>query len=425
MKPFEVYLTNLKRAIDALGLGDEYFRILSEPDRVIEKEIAVQTSRGQETFKVYRVQFSNARGPYKGGIRFHPAADLDEVKALAAAMAIKTAVVNLPLGGGKGGVQFDPKDRPASDIEQVSRAWGRALAPHLGADKDIPAPDVYTNPQVMAYVLDEYEKTTGRSEPGMITGKPIALGGSAGRDTATAQGGVYVLQALLKKTNQSLRGLRVAVQGFGNAGCNAAFILHKLGAKIVAVSDSQGGLASERGLDPHRVYEAKMQSRSVRDLYCRGSVCDEARLSEDKVEVVTNEEVLECECDVLIPAALDNQIHKDNADKIKARIVLELANGPTAPEADEILNRKGVKVVPDVLANAGGVTVSYFEWVQNRSGYYWTEAEVLEKLRPVMENGFRDVWDLADNKALSLRDAAFALAVGRIAEALRWRGRKG
>jgi glutamate dehydrogenase/leucine dehydrogenase len=338
-------------------------------------------------------------------------------------MAIKCAVVKIPLGGGKGGVKCNPKEMSAKEIEQVSRAWARAMADHIGVDKDIPAPDVYTNGQVMSYMLDEYEKIKGRSEPGVITGKPLVLGGSLGRAQATAQGGVYVLEELRHTLGKSAKDLKVAIQGFGNAGHHAAFLLQQLGYTIVALSDSKGGMYSKNGLDPHQLLRVKEEKGSINHMYCEGTVCDAKRLMQDQVKIITNEELLECECDVLIPAALDNQITDANADNIQAKIILELANGPVTPEADKKLEAKDVIVIPDVLANAGGVTVSYFEWVQNRMGYYWSEEEVLEKLKPIMVTAFRDIWTLSREKNVSIRDAAFMKAVQRIIRASEFRGK--
>lgn len=412
--PFQNYQTNLKKAAKVLDLTDAEILALETPDRVLEKTITVKTAGGDKELTAYRVQFNNARGPYKGGIRFHPEADLDEVKALAAAMAIKCAVVNIPLGGAKGGVQFNPKDFSEKEIEEVSRAWARAMADGIGKDKDIPAPDVYTTPQIMGYIMDEFEKTNGRSEPGVITGKPIPLGGSQGRGTATAQGGVYVLEELLRVTEKKNDRLRIAVQGFGNAGYHAARILHEAGHVIVAVSDSKGGVYSEFGFDPQQIFAAKKEHGSL-------SAAIEALHIDAKI--ISNEELLISDCDILIPAALDRAINKDNAEKVKARIIIELANGPTTPEADEVLFMRDIILIPDVLANAGGVTVSYFEWVQNGMNFYWTEKEVLEKLKPIMHSAFTDIWMLAKEHGTSLRDAAFIIGVKRIREAMKARGR--
>jgi len=420
--PFQNYLKNLQKTAKILDLSEEQITRLETPNNILEKEIEITKDNGEKVkFEAYRVQFNNARGPYKGGIRFHPEADINEVKSLAALMAIKCAVVKVPLGGGKGGVKCNPKELSATEIEQVSRAWVRAMADYIGVDKDIPAPDVYTNGQVMSYMLDEYEKIKGKSEPGVITGKPLALGGSLGRTQATAQGGVYILEELRHTLGLYAKDLKVAIQGFGNAGHNAAFLLQQLGYTIVALSDSKGGMYSKNGLDPHQLLRVKEEKGSINHMYCEGTVCDAKRLMQDQVKIITNKELLECDCDVLIPAALDNQITEDNAKNIKAKIILELANGPVTPEADIILEANGVIAIPDVLANAGGVTVSYFEWVQNRMGYYWSEKEVLEKLKPIMVTAFRDVWTLSKEKQVSLRDSSFMIAVRRIVRALSFR----
>lgn len=409
--PFENYLGNLAKVAKIIDLTPESIEKLSTAQNIVNTKLQIETSLGRVEFPAYRVQFNNARGPYKGGIRFHPAADLDEVKSLAALMAVKCAVVNIPLGGAKGGVSIDPKKFSVKDLELVARAWARAMAPVIGVDKDIPAPDVYTNGSTMAHILDEYEKAVGHSEPGMITGKPLELGGSEGRGTATAQGGIYVLEEAIKDLNIGKgEKIRVAVQGFGNAGYTAASILHKMGYKIVAVSDSSTGLYSEHGLDPEEILSVK-ESSSMKDYSLEG------------VKIITNGELLECDCDVLIPAALDNQITASNAENIKAKIVLELANGPTTPEADEILFKRGITLVPDVLANAGGVTVSYFEWVQNRSGDRWKENFVMEKLKEIMVKSYTDVFRLAKDKNVDLRMGAFSLGVKRINDAMKLRGR--
>jgi len=423
VNPFESYLTRLRHAGKTLALSKAQLKELEKPNKIIERKIKITRDNGKkQILHAYRVQFNNARGPYKGGIRFHPGANLDEVKALAAAMAIKCAVVNIPLGGGKGGVQLNPKEYSRKEIESISRAFARAMADFIGVDKDIPAPDVYTNAEIMGYMLDEYEKIKGHSEPGMITGKPLALGGSLGRDTATAQGGVYVLLDMLKASGIKTKGLRVAVQGFGNAGFHAARILHTLGFTIVGLSDSRGAIFREDGLDPMHVQKAKHEHDTITGIYCQGGVCDDKKMKKEGARVGTNEELLEVDCDILIPAALDNQLTKENAPRVKAKLIMELANGPTTPEADAIFEKRGIKVIPDVLANSGGVAVSYFEWIQNRQGYYWTESEVFEKLKPLMDSASQAVWRMAKEKNVSLRDAAFLLGVARIAEALRARG---
>jgi glutamate dehydrogenase/leucine dehydrogenase len=410
--PFQNYLDNLSKTAKILGYSEAEISKLTEPQNIVNTNLEIETSLGKASFPAYRVQFNNARGPFKGGIRFHPAADLDEVKALAALMAVKCSVVGIPLGGAKGGVTIDPKKYSGKDLELVSRAWARAMAPVIGVDKDIPAPDVYTNGEIMSFILDEFEKINGRSEPGMITGKPIALGGSLGRNIATAQGGIYVLEQLVKDLGWSLKDLKVAVQGFGNAGYTAASILHKMGAKIVAVSDSSGGLHDDNGIHVEEINIFKEETGKGMKEFVK-----------DGLKVLTNAELLEVDCDVLIPAALDNQITFENAQNIKAKIILELANGPTTPEADEILFKNGVTLVPDVLANAGGVTVSYFEWVQNREGYYWTENEVLSRLKDIIVKSYNDVKTLSKEKNIDMRLGAFSLGVKRMMDAMKLRGR--
>ena len=410
--PYQNYLLRLNEVKALLGYTDADIAALMEPMRVIDTTIDVLRDDGStESLKAYRVQFNNARGPFKGGIRFHPLADLDEVKALAAAMALKCAVVGIPMGGGKGGVQFDPKTHSEKEIERISRAWAKAMAPYIGVDKDIPAPDVYTTPRIMGYILDEFEKIMDRSEPGLITGKPLSIGGSLGRDTATAQGAAFVLEAYLKTQNKSMSGQKIIVQGFGNAGMNIAKILEEMGAVIVGISDSKSGLYAETGLVLSEVITTKEEKGGF------------SSYTKEGVRSVSNEELLLLPCDVLIPAALDNQIREDNAGKVQTQCILELANGPTTAEADRILATNDVVVIPDVLANAGGVTVSYFEWVQNRMGFYWTKEEVAGKLRTIMQNSFQEVWSLSVEKKAPLRLAAFALAVRRIVDAIRERGR--
>lgn len=423
---FDNYLTNLGAAASIAGLTKEEVGALSLPDRIIEKKISIKTEAGKKIeLDAYRVQFNASRGPYKGGLRFHPAVDLEEMKALAAEMAIKTAVVGIPLGGAKGGVAFEPKDFSRREIEAISRAWTRAFAEHIGPDKDIPAPDVYTNPEIMAYILDEYEKIVSRSAPAAVTGKPLELGGSQGRDSATAQGGVYVLQEFLSANGFEPKNLRVAVQGFGNVGYNAALLLHQLGFRIVAVADGQGGISSERGLDPQELNKVKFKKKSLAGMYCEGSVCDLEKIQRDQVELFESERLIESDCDILIPAALENQIRKDNASRVRAKIILELANAPTTPEADEILSKSGVTVIPDVLANAGGVVVSYFEWVQGLQNFYWSKEEVFSKLKTIMTEASSSVWRFSRSKQISLRQAAYALAAQRIVKAMRYRGRLG
>jgi len=389
-----------------------------EPYRVHERTIDVTLVTGDATFTGYRVQFNNARGPYKGGIRFHDAANLEEVKALAGAMAVKCAVVDIPLGGAKGGVVIAPKEYSAKDIEQIARGYTRAFADVLGVDIDIPAPDVYTTPQIMGWMLDEYEKTVGRSEPGMITGKSLAIGGSKGRETATAQGGVFVIDEHMRLEGKNPRAVRVAVQGFGNAGAHIAKLLHDRGYLVVAVSDSRGTLHNPSGLDPIAVEKAKHEHDSVTGLYCEGTVCDIEAMDHDGAEVLEPDAIIGIDCDLLIPAALDNVIREDTVDSVKATTILELANNPVTPEADSILHERGVIVIPDVLANAGGVTVSYFEWVQNRQQFYWSQTEIAERLRMIMHDAYTNVRTKVDDSDRSYRQAAYEIGLERILKAM-------
>lgn len=413
MSPYEQIQSHITTALQSLKIPSHEAERLMTPDAIHIHNLKVTTEKGEEIFPSFRVQFNNARGPYKGGIRFHPKADEDEVKALAAAMAVKCAVVDIPLGGAKGGVQFDPKDYSEKDVHTIARAYARAMSEHIGVDKDIPAPDVYTTPEIMAVMLDEYEKVTGRSEPGVITGKPILLGGSKGRGEATAQGGVFILEAFVKEIGRLPSEMRVAIQGFGNAGATMAFLLRDLGYNIIALSDSRGTIHHEDGLDLTVVENAKREHGSV--IAALGRIPGAHSLDSD--------DVLFIDCDVLIPAALDNQIRRDNVEGVKADIILELANNPITPEADEILFKKGTTVIPDVLANAGGVTVSYFEWVQNRMQFYWTTEDVKGKLKEKITSAYKDVIALSNAEKISQRQSAYRLAIARIHEAMKLRGR--
>jgi len=406
--PFDQISHHLTTAAKSLDISEKVLKKLLTPQFIRNEELDVKTSKGNETFEAYRIQYNNARGPFKGGIRFHPDADESEVSALAAAMAVKCAVVDIPFGGAKGGVVIDPKQYSSEDLELVSRAYVQAFLPYLGIDVDIPAPDVYTNAQVMAWMLDEFEQATGQNMPGFITGKPIALGGSLGRDTATAQGSVYVFLEYAANNKISLHGLRVAIQGFGNAGATVAKILHNEGAKIVSISDSKGTISCAEGIDPVELEEFKNAARG-------NSVIDFKK--EGNFETGESDVVLFADCDLLIPAALDNVITAENVSQIKAKTILELANNPTTPEAEESLTKNGVDILPDVLVNAGGVAVSYFEWVQNRQQWYWTEEVVAERLKAKMISAFKcvNVKKTAEN---SYRQAAYIVGVERLATAI-------
>lgn len=397
MAAFEYFKHNVQKAADLLHLSEEARTKLSTPDRVLKADLTItRDSGGEATFKAYRVQFNNARGPYKGGIRFHPEADEDEVSALAAMMAIKCAVVGIPFGGAKGGVAIDPKQYSKNELNAVARAYVRAFAKHLGPDVDVPAPDVYTNAEIMAEMLDEYETITGTKAPAMITGKPLDKGGSLGRDTATADGAIFVLNALLADQHVSTEKLTVGIQGAGNAGAQAAHLVAAQGMRVVALADSKGTLVDEAGIDIETVLREKEAGKPLGE------------------HLLPSDAVITEACDVLIPAALEEQIDAHNVNAVKAEIVLEVANGPVTPDADDALAERGVVVVPDVLANAGGVTVSYFEWVQNKAGETWSKHEVHDRLAETMKDAYRDVADFALDRGVTLREAAYALALSRI-----------
>lgn len=415
--PFEHALEQLDRAAAVISLDENKKKILQAPDRVVEVSIPVLMDNGSvQIFTGYRSQHNNTLGVYKGGIRYHPGVTVEEVKALALWMTIKTAAVNIPLGGGKGGVIVNPKELSEGELERLSRGYMRQMWPVLGSDKDVPAPDVYTNAQIMNWMREEFEEIIGKKDPGVITGKPVEQGGSEGRSYATAQGGVYVTQELATKMNWKPGETTVAIQGFGNAGSHMAQILHNLGYKIVAVSDSKGGVYAEDGIDPVKALEIK-EAGGMLGCYCVGTVCSlEDEVSDDgPCRKISNEALLELEVDILVPAALENVITKENAGNIKAKAIIELANGPTTPEADDILKEKEIIVVPDVLANAGGVTVSYFEWKQNVDSEHWTEDVVIERLETIMRDAFDDIWKKKEEHAIDMRTAAFAVALERIA----------
>ena len=400
---FENVLKQMDKAFSHLNIKDDVKQILQTPERILEVSIPVKMDDGStKVFTGYRVQFNSARGPTKGGIRFHPNVSLDEVKSLASWMTWKTAVVNLPYGGAKGGVIVNPKELSERELENLSRGYIRAIADFIGVNKDVPAPDVYTNPKIMGWMMDEYEKIVRHKEPGVITGKPLSLGGSEGRGFATALGAFYVIEKAIEKVKLDEKP-KFAIQGFGNAGMFLAKILHEHGYKVLAVSDSKGGIYDSNGLDIQKVIETKNETGSVINY---------------SAEKITNSELLELDVDVLVPAALENQITKENADKIKAKYIAEVANGPTTPEADEILHEKGIFLTPDILTNAGGVTVSYFEWVQNRMGYYWDVDEVNKKLELKMHKAFDEIYQIAKDKNIDMRTAAYILAISRVAEAV-------
>jgi len=410
LNPFEIAQRQLDEAAKILGLDRGMHELLRWPMREFHVRIPVRMDDGSvRVFEGFRVQYNWARGPCKGGIRFHPEETFDTVRALAAWMTWKTAVMDLPLGGGKGGVVCNPKEMSERELEQLSRGYIRAIGHYIGPDIDVPAPDVYTNSQIMAWMMDEYEKLVGRSAPGVITGKPLPLGGSAGRGDATARGGMYCIREACKVLGINPMGATCAIQGYGNAGQFA----HKLGEellglKVVAVSDSKGGIYNPNGLPAQEVIAFKEKTGTV--------------VGFPGAKSITNAELLELSVDILIPAALENQITASNADRIKAKIVAELANGPTTPEADAILFNKGIYVIPDFLCNAGGVTVSYFEQVQNAMMYYWTAEEVYQKLDQKMTAAFHAVHKMAKEHKVHNRLGAYLVAVQRVAEAVKLRG---
>ena len=392
-----------------LGLSAEELDLLDMPRRSFTVHFPVRMDSGRtKMFVGHRVQYNDARGPGKGGIRFHPELTIDHVKDLAFLMVLKCSVVNIPFGGSKGGVVVDPKQLSRNELEQVTRSYIRAIADYIGPFKDIPAPDVYTDEKIMVWILDEYERIKGEHVPAVVTGKPVELSGIKVRSYSTSLGGIYVLEEAMGKIGMDKSGVRVAVQGFGNVGENAARILHERGYQIVAVSDSSGGIINPRGLDIPAVMAHKEKTRKVTDF-------------KDGINI-TNEELLACDCDILIPSALSDQLTVANARNVKARIVLELANAPTTPEADEIFLENRIMLVPDILANAGGVVVSYFEWSQNLNNDYWEEEKVLQKLKNVMTNAFNDVYALCSEERCRMRRAAYQLAVKRILYAERLRG---
>ncbi len=403
---FDQYLGKLRHVAEIIDLAPEVVEILSKPKRTIIVSLPLKMDNGKtRMFTAYRVQFNDARGPMKGGFRYHPDVNLDEVKALAALMTLKTAVVNIPYGGAKGGVKCNPKEMSRRELEVLTREYAKALAPFIGPDIDIPAPDVNTDAQVMAWFLDEYNKVVGKVVPGVVTGKPLSIGGSRGRGEATGRGVFFTGLEAASKLNVSLKDARVSIQGFGNVAFNAAKFFYELGSKIVAVSDSKGGIYNPDGLNIYKVMEVKRKEGSV------------TKYSE--AEIISREDPLTVDCDILIPAALEGQITEKNAGNVKAKIIIEGANGPTTPEADKILSEKGIFIVPDILANAGGVVVSYFEWVQNRMGYYWSEKEVNDKLKTIMTNAFNDVYEVSKKYNVDMRTGAYITSINRIVDAMK------
>ncbi|MFA6005793.1 MAG: Glu/Leu/Phe/Val dehydrogenase [Patescibacteria group bacterium] len=428
----------IRKTAKKIGLAEDLTEKLVQPDRVIEVKLPVKMKNGTiKTFQGFRSQHSNTLGPYKGGIRFHQNVSREEVMALSTLMSLKCAVAGLPYGGAKGGIIVDPKELTVEELESLSRTYGRAIASYIGPWTDVPAPDVNTNGQIMLWMLDEYEKAVGAKSPATFTGKPVALGGSLGRTEATGRGGVMVLKALLSKLKSEIRNPKsetntksqkkgnfeirdsrfeipqspsIAVQGFGNVGYYFAKIAEEEGFSVVAVSDSKGGVYVKEGLSVASTLDCKKKKGSVAGCYCKGTVCDIKY-----GRTVSQEELLELPVDILVPAALENVITAENAGKIKAKIIIEMANGPIAEDAYPILDKMGIIVVPDILANSGGVTVSYFEWVQGLAGYWWSEKEVNDKLERQLQLAFEAVWNKSKTLKINMKEGAFAVALTRIA----------
>ena len=398
----------IQDALNKLGYDEGMFELLKEPLRMLEVRIPIKMDDGSvKVFTGFRAQHNDAVGPTKGGVRFHPQVSEDEVKALSMWMTLKCGIVDLPYGGGKGGIICDPRQMSMNEIEKLSRGYVRAISQFVGPTKDIPAPDVFTNSQIMAWMMDEYSRIDEFNSPGFITGKPIVLGGSQGRDRATAQGVTICVEEAAKKRGIDMNGARVVIQGFGNAGSFLAKFMSDAGAKVIGISDAYGALHDPNGLDIDYLLDRRDSFGTVTTLF---------------ENTISNQELLELDCDILVPAAIENQITAENAHNIKASIVVEAANGPTTSEATKILTERGILLVPDVLASAGGVTVSYFEWVQNNQGYYWTEEEVNEKLYKKMISAFENVYNVATTRNINMRLAAYMVGVRKTAEASRFRG---
>ncbi|HEX9986215.1 MAG TPA: Glu/Leu/Phe/Val dehydrogenase [Thermoanaerobaculia bacterium] len=409
LNPFDIAVRQFNIAADHLDLDAGVRKVLANPRRALVVSIPVRMDDGRiEVFEGYRVQHNVARGPAKGGVRYHPAVTLDEVKALASWMTWKCAVVNIPFGGGKGGVICDPSKMSPGELERMSRRYFSEIIQMVGPEKDIPAPDVNTNPQVMAWFMDTYSMTLGYTALGVVTGKPLSIGGSQGRNEATARGVLFTTMEAMKRLNMQMAGATIAIQGFGNVGGNSAKLFHEAAAKVIAVSDVTGAIANKNGLDIPKLFEYVGRERRVTGF--------------PEAEEISNEQLLELQCDVLIPAALENQITLQNVERVNAKIVAEAANGPTTPDADVTLRDRGILVIPDVLCNAGGVTVSYFEWVQGLYSFFWDEPMINQQLEKIMVKAYNDVHDSAQKYKVDLRTGAQILAVGRVAEASAIRG---
>jgi glutamate dehydrogenase (NAD(P)+) len=407
--PFEIARSQVRRVGDIFGIDDNLINVLSACKKTVEVSVPTQMDNGEtRVFTGYRVIHNIARGPSKGGIRYHPSVTVDEVKALSMWMTWKCALVGIPFGGAKGGVIVDPKSLSQRELERMTRRYTSEIINEIGPEKDIPAPDVGTNARVMAWIFDTYSMNKGHSVLGVVTGKPLEVGGSLGREEATARGALYVIRGATRKIDVNLRGARVAVQGFGNVGSYLAKFLMQDGASVIAVSDSRGGVYNANGIDINAAFEHKRQTGSL------GGLAD--------TEPISNDDLLLLDCDVLAPCALEQVINKSNADRIKAKLVVEGANGPITPAADDILEQRGIVVLPDILANAGGVIVSYFEWVQGLQEYFWKEGEVNAKLNDIMTRAFNETWATYEERGTSMRMAAYGHAVKRVAEATTTRG---
>lgn len=411
INPFEVAKTQIDIVAKEIGLEPNITEYLKRVERALIVSIPILMDDGNlKIFEGYRVHHSTVRGPGKGGIRYAPNVNLDEVKALATWMTWKSSLLNLPLGGAKGGIQVDPRKLSRHELERLTRRYTAEIINIIGPDIDIPAPDVNTNAQIMAWIMDVYSMQKGRTIPGVVTGKPIEIGGSVGREPATGVGLYYVLEAMCGKLNLNLKSQTVIIQGFGNVGGTIAKLLNDHGCKILAVSDISGGLYYSNGLDIDKLLTWTQEGNYLQDF------------KDNKYKLITNEELLESECDILIPAALENQITKNNADKIKSKIILEGANGPTTPEADKILHKNGIYVLPDILANAGGVCVSYFEYIQDIHSYFWKLERINKELKRILVEAFEEVYQVSKDRKISLRTAAYVIAVSRIAKAIELRG---
>lgn len=415
-------ISRLREAARLLKLEDSYLTILESPSRHLEVSLPVKMDNGSvKSFRGYRVQHSDARGPYKGGIRYHRSVNLDEVKNLAALMTLKCAVAAIPYGGAKGGIEVDPKLLSEAELERLTRAYAEKIYPIIGAYVDVPAPDVNTNSQIMGWIVDEISRLSGQFSPGSITGKPLELAGSKGRPQATGYGGLYVLQKALEEFGKRLKIVpkkaTVAVQGFGNVGYYFAESADRVGLNVIGIADSKGGIIGNK-LHAESIMRNKREKGYLAGVYCRGSVCDDVQHRK-----VTNEEFLKAPVDVLVLAALENAVNKRNASKIRAKVILELGNSAINAEAEEVLAKRGILVLPDILANAGGVIVSYYEWVQNLQGLYWEEEEVLSKLKKQITQAFIDVRQRQDRFQVDLRTASYLVALERIAAAMKARGR--